>query len=63
MIKEAEDVANLIEENEEAPTLFEEDIPLVKKEENNIVSNTRAIKDTPRILTIQLKSKLAIFLP
>ena len=44
MIEEAEDDVNLIEDDEEPPTLFEEDIPIVKKEENNIVTNTRAIK-------------------
>ena len=44
MIEEAEDDTNLIENDKEAPTLFKEDIPIAKKEENNIINNTRTIR-------------------
>ena len=59
MIEEVEFDVNLIKEDEEAPTLFEEDILPVKKEENNIVNNIRSIKKYPENVNNSTKVKVS----
>jgi len=59
MIEEVELDVNLIKEDEEAPTLSEEDILPVKKEENNIVNNIRSIKKYPENVNNSTKVKVS----
>ena len=59
MIETTENDVNLIEEDEEAPTLFNDDFLPKKSEENNVVKNVKTIKKYSKNINNSTKIKVS----